>query len=155
MATDALNEDADHLYGLAPEEFTAARNARARELKACSGGHEALRDAFERLDHATQVDVVHKAEQTERDGTGAVIKGEKDFPSRSCQPRTRRSTCWPWPVETSVPLERRQALLEELAAEWHPPLNLLPVTQDVEEAREWFESMPAVPLGRQMGRRHS
>ncbi|RXZ69083.1 hypothetical protein [Agromyces albus] len=33
MATDALNEDADHLYGLAPEEFTAARNARVREVK--------------------------------------------------------------------------------------------------------------------------
>src|SRR3990170_286647 len=34
MATDALNEDADHLYGLPPEEFTAARNARVREVKA-------------------------------------------------------------------------------------------------------------------------
>lgn len=33
MATDAHNEDADHLYGLAPEEFTAARNARVREVK--------------------------------------------------------------------------------------------------------------------------
>ncbi len=34
MATDALNEDADHLYGLPPEEFTAARNALVKELKA-------------------------------------------------------------------------------------------------------------------------
>lgn len=42
-----------------------------------------------------------------------------------------------------VALEHRQALLEELAAEWHPPLNLSPVTRDVDEAREWFESMPA------------
>lgn len=33
MATDALNEDADHLYGLAPQEFTAARNVRVREVK--------------------------------------------------------------------------------------------------------------------------
>ncbi|MBT2519045.1 ATP-dependent DNA ligase [Streptomyces sp. ISL-90] len=43
-----------------------------------------------------------------------------------------------------LPLEHRQALLEELAAEWHPPLNLSPVTRDVDEAREWLESMPAV-----------
>lgn len=33
MATDALTGAADELYGLVPEEFTAARNARAREAK--------------------------------------------------------------------------------------------------------------------------
>jgi hypothetical protein len=34
MATDALTTAADELYDLVPEEFTAARNARAKELKA-------------------------------------------------------------------------------------------------------------------------
>lgn len=34
MATDALTAEADELYGLVPEEFTAARNARAKEVRA-------------------------------------------------------------------------------------------------------------------------
>ncbi len=34
MATDPLTVEADELYGLVPEEFTAARNARAKELRA-------------------------------------------------------------------------------------------------------------------------
>lgn len=34
MATDALTAAADELYALAPEEFTAARNARAKDAKA-------------------------------------------------------------------------------------------------------------------------
>lgn len=34
MATDALTAAADELYALVPEEFTAARNARARDVKA-------------------------------------------------------------------------------------------------------------------------
>lgn len=34
MATDALTAAADELYALVPEEFTAARNARAKEAKA-------------------------------------------------------------------------------------------------------------------------
>ncbi|WP_448810445.1 transposase [Agromyces bauzanensis] len=34
MATDALTAAADELYGLVPEEFTAARNARAKDAKA-------------------------------------------------------------------------------------------------------------------------
>ncbi|GAA1817623.1 hypothetical protein GCM10009749_29550 [Agromyces neolithicus] len=41
-------------------------------------------------------------------------------------------------------LEHRQSLLEELAAQWQPPMNISPVTRDVDEAREWFETMPAV-----------
>lgn len=34
MATDALTAAADELYALVPEEFTAARNARAKDVKA-------------------------------------------------------------------------------------------------------------------------
>ena len=34
MATDALTAEADELYALVPEEFTAARNARAKDAKA-------------------------------------------------------------------------------------------------------------------------
>ncbi len=34
----------------------------------------------------------------------------------------------------------RRALLVELAATWSPPLNLSPVTDDVEEATDWFEA---------------
>lgn len=34
MATDALTAEADELYGLVPEEFTAARNARAKAVRA-------------------------------------------------------------------------------------------------------------------------
>jgi len=33
MATDALTAAADELYALVPEEFTAARNARAKDVK--------------------------------------------------------------------------------------------------------------------------
>lgn len=39
-----------------------------------------------------------------------------------------------------MPLSLRRALLEDLAALWRPPLNLSPVTSDVDEAREWFET---------------
>ncbi|KQX07331.1 MULTISPECIES: DNA-processing protein DprA [unclassified Leifsonia] len=45
-----------------------------------SGGLAALREAFDGLDHATQVDATVKAEQMERDGIGAVVFGEPDFP---------------------------------------------------------------------------
>ncbi|QUC01983.1 MULTISPECIES: ATP-dependent DNA ligase [Cellulosimicrobium] len=38
------------------------------------------------------------------------------------------------------PLRERRALLEEAATSWRPPLNLSPVTGDVDEAREWFET---------------
>jgi ATP-dependent DNA ligase len=34
----------------------------------------------------------------------------------------------------------RRALLAELAGTWRPPLNLSPVTDDVDEARGWFEA---------------
>ncbi len=34
MATDALTAEADELYGLVPEEFTAARNARTKAVRA-------------------------------------------------------------------------------------------------------------------------
>ncbi|ARJ06491.1 hypothetical protein GCM10010988_17520 [Cnuibacter physcomitrellae] len=43
-------------------------------------GHSGLSEAFERLDHATQVDVRHKAHEMEDDGIGAVIFGDDDFP---------------------------------------------------------------------------
>jgi len=38
----------------------------------------------------------------------------------------------------------RRALLEELAADWEPPLNLSPVARDRSEALKWLEEMPAV-----------
>lgn len=41
-------------------------------------------------------------------------------------------------------LAGRRELLEELAADWSPPLNLSPVTRDRSEALQWFEDMPAV-----------
>lgn len=37
----------------------------------------------------------------------------------------------------------RRALLDELASDWTPPLNLSPVTDDVDEAQTWFEQFPA------------
>jgi len=42
------------------------------------------------------------------------------------------------------PFDARRALLVELASSWRPPLNLSPVTDDVDEAREWFEAYAAV-----------
>jgi ATP-dependent DNA ligase len=36
-------------------------------------------------------------------------------------------------------LSRRRAELERLAARWAPPLQLTPVTADVDEARRWFD----------------
>ena len=39
-----------------------------------------------------------------------------------------------------MPLSLRRALLEDLAALWRPPLNLSSCTNDVDEAREWFET---------------
>ncbi|MGX5717957.1 ATP-dependent DNA ligase [Arthrobacter sp. MAHUQ-56] len=41
-------------------------------------------------------------------------------------------------------LAGRRELLEHLAADWSPPLNLSPVTRDRSEALQWFEDMPAV-----------
>jgi ATP-dependent DNA ligase len=41
----------------------------------------------------------------------------------------------PWTV--------RRARLEELAKGWTGPLQLTPVTADIEEAREWFDVLPA------------
>jgi ATP-dependent DNA ligase len=37
----------------------------------------------------------------------------------------------------------RRSRLEQLAAGWSPPLQLTPVTYDADEAREWFELLPA------------
>jgi ATP-dependent DNA ligase len=37
----------------------------------------------------------------------------------------------------------RRGRLEQLAAGWVPPLQLSPVTADLEEAREWFDVLPA------------
>ncbi len=42
-----------------------------------------------------------------------------------------------------VPLEGRRMLLEELALGWEPPLNLSPVTRDVDEARRWLDELSA------------
>ncbi|WP_255437944.1 hypothetical protein [Cellulosimicrobium sp. TH-20] len=42
------------------------------------------------------------------------------------------------------PFDARRALLVDLAASWRPPLNLSPVTDDVDEAREWFEAYTVV-----------
>lgn len=40
-------------------------------------------------------------------------------------------------------LRQRRALLEELAADWTPPLALSPATRDPYEARDWYERWPA------------
>lgn len=37
----------------------------------------------------------------------------------------------------------RRRRLEQLASGWVPPLQLTPVTADVDEAREWFEVLPS------------
>lgn len=38
-------------------------------------------------------------------------------------------------------LDDRRALLEELARDWAPPLNLSPVTADLAEAEQWFDAL--------------
>jgi ATP-dependent DNA ligase len=45
-----------------------------------------------------------------------------------------------------IMLRDRRALLEELAADWRPPLNLSPATADFELATQWFEEMPATGI---------
>jgi ATP-dependent DNA ligase len=40
----------------------------------------------------------------------------------------------------------RRAALEELAAGWAPPLQLSPVTADVDEAQQWFDDYRAVGI---------
>jgi ATP-dependent DNA ligase len=45
-----------------------------------------------------------------------------------------------------VPLSGRRELLEALAADWRPPLNLSPATMDRELAKRWFEEMPATGI---------
>lgn len=37
----------------------------------------------------------------------------------------------------------RRQRLERLSASWAPPLPLTPVTADIDDAREWFEVLPA------------
>jgi len=39
-------------------------------------------------------------------------------------------------------LADRRRLLEELAADWRPPLTLSPATRDAAEAHDWFERLP-------------
>jgi ATP-dependent DNA ligase len=41
------------------------------------------------------------------------------------------------------PLRSRRALLEELAKDWEPPLDLSPATTDPAEAQTWFKELPA------------
>ncbi|NHW49326.1 MULTISPECIES: ATP-dependent DNA ligase [unclassified Paenarthrobacter] len=43
----------------------------------------------------------------------------------------------------NLPLKDRRALLEELAADWVPPLAVSPQTTDLEMAKEWFEDRAA------------
>lgn len=45
-----------------------------------------------------------------------------------------------------LPLRDRRRLLEQLAAEWSPPLELSPATRDRAEAAAWFEDLPAAGL---------
>ncbi len=40
-----------------------------------------------------------------------------------------------------APLEQRRELLEQLAADWAPPLNLSPITRDRAQALTWFEEL--------------
>lgn len=40
-----------------------------------------------------------------------------------------------------TPLEQRRELLEQLAADWMPPLNLSPITRDRAQALTWFEEL--------------
>jgi ATP-dependent DNA ligase len=42
----------------------------------------------------------------------------------------------------ALPLSQRQALLEELARGWAPPLSLSPATTNPDEAARWFEDLP-------------
>lgn len=46
----------------------------------------------------------------------------------------------------SAPLAQRRELLEQLAADWEPPLNLSPVTRDRAQALRWFEELPRAGL---------
>lgn len=41
----------------------------------------------------------------------------------------------------NTPLAQRRELLEQLAADWEPPLNLSPVTWDRAQALTWFEEL--------------
>ncbi|UOE43161.1 ATP-dependent DNA ligase [Agromyces larvae] len=43
----------------------------------------------------------------------------------------------------SLPLERRRQLLDELGAEWRPTLHLSMVTDQLQQAREWFDELAA------------
>lgn len=40
-----------------------------------------------------------------------------------------------------APLQQRRELLEQLAADWEPPLNVSPVTSDRGQALRWFEEL--------------
>lgn len=40
-----------------------------------------------------------------------------------------------------TPLEERRELLEQLATDWMPPLNLSPITKDRVKALKWFEEL--------------
>ncbi|MFC4398284.1 ATP-dependent DNA ligase [Arthrobacter sedimenti] len=40
-----------------------------------------------------------------------------------------------------APLSQRRELLEQLAGEWEPPLNLSPATRDRPQALKWFEEL--------------
>lgn len=46
----------------------------------------------------------------------------------------------------ALPFDERRQVLEDLAASWAPPLNLSPVTDDVDLARTWFETYAAAGI---------
>ncbi|PFG45120.1 ATP-dependent DNA ligase [Georgenia soli] len=41
-----------------------------------------------------------------------------------------------------LPLRERRTLLEELARDWEPPMQISPTTTDVDEARRWLDELP-------------
>lgn len=46
----------------------------------------------------------------------------------------------------NMPWLRRRQRLEDLAAAWSGPLQLCPVTYDLDEAREWFDALGAMGI---------
>lgn len=46
----------------------------------------------------------------------------------------------------SLPLEQRRQLLDELGGWWRPPLHLSMVTDQLQQAREWFDDLAAAGI---------
>ena len=45
-----------------------------------------------------------------------------------------------------LPLRDRRTLLEQIATDWEPPMNLSPVTTDYATAQQWFDELPATSI---------